>query len=81
LRIDEARILQWLQVDFDANHITAGRAKSLPGRGRQIPVTVALVATLTQYRARQESMLGAVQPDWYVFWCPIGYNRSIRLAR
>jgi integrase len=67
LRSNEARTLQWLQIDFETRQITVGKSKSEFGAGRQIPMTAALLATLTQYRAWYESKLGPAQPDWYVF--------------
>ena len=67
LRSDEAQTLRWLQIDFEAPQITAGKSKSESGTGRQIPMTAALLAVLTQHRAWYESQLGLAQPDWYVF--------------
>ena len=67
LRSDEARTLRWKQINFEAGLITVGRSKSKAGDGRQIPMTAALLAVLTQYRSWYESHLGSAQPDWYVF--------------
>ena len=64
---DEARTLRWKQIDFEAGLITVAKSKSKAGDGRQIPMTAALLAVLTQHRAWYESYLGPAQPEWYVF--------------
>ena len=54
-----------------AKNVGCGIAAPYPmnksGAGRQIPMTGALLAVLTQYRAWYESKLGSAQPDWCVF--------------
>jgi integrase len=67
LRSDEGRILRWFQVDFAAGHVTVGKSKTDRGKGRQVPMTAALRAVFQQHMAWSASVLGPIQPDWYVF--------------
>jgi len=67
IRSDEARTLRWSQVDFEAGEIMVGKAKTEAGRGRRIPMSANLKATLEQYAAWYASKLGVIQPNWYVF--------------
>ena len=67
MRSDEARTLRWLQVDFEAGQVVAGRAKTDAGTGRVIPMSGALRAALEHHMSWCAQKLGPVQPDWYVF--------------
>ena len=67
IRSDEARTLRWSQVDFEAGEITVGKAKTEAGRGRRIPMSANLKATLQQHASWCASKLGTIQPNWYVF--------------
>ncbi len=68
MRSDEARTLRWSQVDLgESGEIRVGGSKTEAGKGRRIPISGNLRAVLLQHRARYESQLGPVQPDWYVF--------------
>ncbi len=68
MRSDEARTLQWRQINFQgAGEITVGGSKTEAGRGRRIPLTANLKAVLSQHAEWCSSKLGRVKPDWYVF--------------
>ena len=67
MRSDEARLLRWSQLDFEACQITVGKAKTEAGRGRAIPMTGALKAVLEHHAAFYARTLGVIQPTWFVF--------------
>ena len=67
MRSDEARTLRWLQVDFDANEVLVGKAKTEAGSRRAIPMSAALKMAFEQHAAFCARKLGPLQPDWYVF--------------
>ncbi len=67
MRADEARLMRWSQVDFEAPQITVGKSKTEAGSRRVIPMSGALKAALEQHAAFCAGKLGPIQPDWYVF--------------
>jgi len=67
MRSDEARMLRWSQVDFEAGQITVDRSKTEAGKGRQIPMSAALRFALEHHASWYASKLGPVEPGWYVF--------------
>ena len=67
LRADEARLLRWEQIDFEAGQVVVGKAKTERGTGRAIPMSGALRAALEHHIAAYAARFGPVQPDWYVF--------------
>jgi integrase len=67
LRSDEARLLRWCQVDFEAGQVVVGRAKSEAGSGRLIPMSATLRAVLEHHAAWYSGEFGLLQPGWYVF--------------
>jgi integrase len=67
MRSDEARLLRWSQVDFEAGQITVGRSKTEAGKGRAIPMSAALRFALEHHASWYASKLGLIQPEWYVF--------------
>ena len=67
LRADEARLLTWGQIDFEAGHVTVGKAKTDRGTGRMIPMSGALRAALEHHASWCASKLGPLRPDWHVF--------------
>jgi len=67
IRSDEARLLRWLQVDFEAGQVLVGKSKTEAGRQRVIPLSGALRMALEQHAAWCARKLGPIQPDWYVF--------------
>ena len=67
MRSDEARTLQWSQVDFEAGEVIVGKAKTEAGSRRVIPMSAALKVALEQHAAFCARKLGPLQPDWYIF--------------
>jgi integrase len=67
MRSDEARTLRWLQVDFEADEIVVGRAKTEAGTRRAIPMSGALKSALEQHAAFCARKLGPLEAEWYVF--------------
>jgi integrase len=67
MRSDEARVLRWSQVDFEANQVVVGKAKTDKGKGRVIPMSGALRAALEHHAAFCARKLGPLKPHWYVF--------------
>ena len=67
MRSDEARTLQWSQVDFEAGEVIVGKAKTEAGSRRVIPTSAALKVALEQHAAFCARKLGPLQPDWYIF--------------
>jgi integrase len=46
MRADEARLLKWLQVDFEAVEVRVGKSKTEASSRRVIPMSGALRASL-----------------------------------
>lgn len=67
MRSDEARMLRWSQVDFDAPQVMVGKAKTKAGRGRVIPMSAALKMALEKQAAFCAREFGPLQPEWFVF--------------
>ena len=67
MRADEARLLTWAQVDFDAVEVVVGRAKTEAGARRVIPMGAPLRAALERHACWYARALGLIQPGWYVF--------------
>ena len=47
--------------------MTVGRAKTLAGTGRQIPINPDLVSVITEYASWYQTKIGEIRPDWFVF--------------
>jgi len=75
VRSDEARLLQWCQIDFEAGHIVFGKSKQR--QVRVIPISGVLRSVLDQHAAWYVRKLGLLEPDWYVFLPRIGFVRPI----
>lgn len=67
MRSDEARVLKWSQVDFEAGQIVVGKSKTEAGVGRVIPMSGALRSVLEQYAGWYARKLGPIEPEWHVF--------------
>ncbi len=74
MRADEARLLTWWQVDFEAGEIVVGKAKTEAGTRRVIPMGTPLRAALEQHASFCAGAFGPIQPGWYVF----PFSRRIR---
>jgi len=67
VRSDEARLLRWSQIDFEAAEILIGKAKTEAGSRRVIPMSSVLKATLERHARFCAEQLGPIQPEWFVF--------------
>ena len=72
MRCDEIRLLQWSQVELgsgpDTSQITVGKAKTVAGTGRVIPMTSSLWLAMNQYAVWLSKKLEApLLPRWHVF--------------
>jgi integrase len=68
--------VRWLQLDFEENIVTVGKAKTRKGTGREIPMTPRLRMVLEQHAAWYAQKFGPIQPDWFVF--PGGPSRAMQ---
>ncbi|MCW5976838.1 MAG: site-specific integrase [Bryobacteraceae bacterium] len=67
MRSDEARLLQWLQVDFEAGEVRVGKSKTEAGAKRVIPMSSVLRAALEHHAGWYAGKLGLIRPEHYVF--------------
>jgi integrase len=67
MRSGEIKPLTWGQVDLDRRVLTVGRAKSVAGTGRQIPMNGDLFAVLSTHAAWFTQRFGETNPDHYLF--------------
>lgn len=67
LRSGELSNLTWGRVDFATQMVTVGDSKTEAGRGRQIPMTGALLQVLSARAAWFTERFGATNPEYYVF--------------
>jgi integrase len=67
MRHDEIRLLRWEQIDFEKNEVRVGRAKTVSGTGRVIPIGPRLRAVLSTHATWYSGIFGPLQPNWYVF--------------
>jgi integrase len=67
VRSDEARLLRWSQIDWEAGEIVIGKAKTDAGSRRVIPMSGVLRAALERHAALCARQLGPIEPDWFVF--------------
>jgi len=67
VRSDEARMLRWSQIDWEAGEIVIGKAKTEAGSRRVIPMSRPLRAVIERHAAFCARQLGPIQPEWFVF--------------
>jgi integrase len=67
LRDTEIKTLTWGQVDLKAKLLQVGRAKSLAGEGRIIPLNAELYEALLEHLARYIERFGKACDEWYLF--------------
>jgi integrase len=67
MRADEARLLTWGQVDFEAGEVIVGKAKTEAGTKRVIPMGQRLRAALEHHASWIAERLGSIEPGWFVF--------------
>ncbi len=67
MRSDEARLLRWSQVNFEAGEIVVGKSKTEAGKGHRIPMSANLKAVLSTHASFCATKLGKLHPDWFVF--------------
>ncbi|HWB96605.1 MAG TPA: site-specific integrase, partial [Bryobacteraceae bacterium] len=67
MRSGEIAGLQWGRVDFAAEVLTVGKAKTRGGSGRQIPMNEDIRTALEKHLAWYREKIGEPQPDWFVF--------------
>jgi integrase len=70
MRCGEILSLRWGQIDFEKQVLTVGRAKTVAGTGRQIPLNLALLSVLTAHASWylhdfQKTL--ELRPEWYLF--------------
>jgi len=71
LRCGEIIGMKWEQVDFGTRTLTVGKAKTVAGTGRIVPLNAALFETLSTHAAWiARELERPIEPHWYVFpWC------------
>ena len=69
MRAGEISSLKWEQIDFGADVITVGKAKTESGTGRQIPMNPDLRAALEMHASwyADRKRFGELRPEWFVF--------------
>jgi len=69
MRVGEIIGARWEQIDFDAEVVTVGKAKTKRGTGRLIPMNHELKAVLESHAAwySDPTRFGEIRPEWYVF--------------
>lgn len=67
MRAGEITSLTWAQVDFARQVITVGKAKSVAGTGRQIPMNRDLLAVLSIHAGWFTKRFGEAEPWHYLF--------------
>jgi integrase len=67
LRDTEIKTLTWGQINFVANTVKVGRAKSEAGEGRIVPLNSEVYQALIEHRAWYRKRFGEISDEWYVF--------------
>ncbi len=67
LRDTEIKTLTWGQINFVANTVQVGRAKSEAGEGRIVPLNSEVYQALIDHRAWYRKRFGEIRDEWYVF--------------
>jgi len=68
LRDKELRQIRWSQIDLvDKKALTVGKAKTVAGTGRVIPLNETALAALVAHAAWYTRRFGACRPEWFVF--------------
>ncbi len=67
MRAGEITWLTWEQVALEKRTLLVGRAKTVAGTGRVIPINGSLIAVLTQHAAWFAKRFGELRPEWFVF--------------
>ncbi len=69
MRAGEIAALRWSQVDFSAEHVTVGKAKTKGGAGRMIPMNGDLRAVFDMHAAwyADSKRFAEIRPEWCVF--------------
>jgi len=79
MRDAEIRNLTWLQVDFEKQFLTVGRAKTEAGEGRTIPLNSILLPALLDHARWYTRRFGMTKPEWYLF--PFGKSKHLDPTR
>jgi integrase len=66
MRFGEIRNLRWNQIDLDKRTLTVGRAKTVAGTGRPIPMSLDLYSTFAAHAGWIAQKLAPIVPAWYV---------------
>src|ERR1700722_9757081 len=68
LRDKELREIRWAQIDLvDKKALTVGKAKTVAGTGRVIPLNETALAALIAHAAWYTRRFGQCRPEWFVF--------------
>lgn len=67
MRAGEITSLTWAQVDMEKRTVRVGRAKTVAGTGRVIPMNGTLYAVFSQHAAWFADRFAELRPEWYVF--------------
>ena len=68
LRDKELREIRWSQIDLlDKKALTVGKAKTVAGTGRVIPLNETALAALEAHAAWYTRRFGLCKPEWFVF--------------
>ncbi|MGO9436630.1 MAG: tyrosine-type recombinase/integrase [Terracidiphilus sp.] len=67
LRDTEIKTLTWGQINFVANTVQVGRAKSEAGEGRIVPLNSEVYQALIDHRGWYRKRFGEIRDEWYVF--------------
>jgi integrase len=67
LRDGEIRGLQWGRIDLVKAVLVVGKAKTLAGQGRAVPLNSDVLRALTEHAQWYLKKFGETKPEWYVF--------------
>ena len=68
LRDKELREIRWAQIDLvDKKALMVGKAKTVAGTGRVIPLNDTALAALVAHAAWYTRRFGQCRPEWFVF--------------
>ncbi|MCX6590788.1 MAG: site-specific integrase [Acidobacteria bacterium] len=67
MRRGEILGLTWGQVDLEGSVLTVGRAKTVAGTGRRVPINSNLLEVLRMHREWYEKRMHPIQPGWFLF--------------
>ena len=79
MRDAEIRNLTWVQVDFEKQFLTVGKAKTDAGEGRTIPLNSVLLPALLNHSRWYTRRFGMTRPEWYLF--PFGKSKHLDATR